>query len=107
MKNAVLEYDLGCEIIYLNGYLVKDNYFITIENDIMWMYNVQIKDSGGIYISNNIGLVLGKLKYQKVNKRAVISQVFDFMQNLSFYDFLRYHYDWTMDYNFQLVEAVS
>lgn len=107
MKKAVLEYNLNCETIHLRGYLVKDDYFIVIENNIMWMYNVQMKDSNKVYVSNSIGLSLGKLGSQEVNKQTLILRVFDFMQNLSFYDFLRYHHDWTMDYNFQFVEAVS
>lgn len=107
MKQAVIELDLGYEIIHLNGYLVADDYLVAIENNVMWMYHVCKKDEGDVYTSAKAGLWLGQLKRKNADEQTLILRVLDFLRNLSFYDFLRYHHDWTMDYNFQFVEAVT
>lgn len=107
MKQAVIELDLGYEIIHLNGYLVADGYLVAIEDDVMWMYHVREKDGSGVYTSTKAGLWLGELKRKEADEQALISRVLDFLRNLSFCDFIRHHHDWTMDYNFQFVEAVS
>lgn len=107
MKPAVFELDLGYEIVYLNGYLVANDYLIVIEEDIMWMYHVREKEGTDVYVTTKAGLWLGELKRKEADEQALISRVLDFMRNLSFYDFIRYHHDWTVDYNFEFVEAVS
>ncbi|CAH8771555.1 hypothetical protein [Paenibacillus dendritiformis] len=107
MKQAVIELDLGYEIIHLNGYLVADDYLVAIENNVMWMYHVCKKDEGDVYTSTKAGLWLGLLKRKEADEQALILRVLDFLRNLTFYDFLRDHHDWTMDYNFQFVEAVT
>ncbi|EPY07103.1 hypothetical protein AZ66_06970 [Paenibacillus sp. E194] len=107
MKKAVIELDLGYEIIYLDGYLVAADYLVTFEEDVMWMYQVYMKDFNGIYVSNEVGLCLGKLKQKEIDEQALIIRVFEFMQNLSFWDFLRNYHDWSMDYHFRFVESVS
>ncbi|MGG4397659.1 hypothetical protein ABEX25_25500 [Paenibacillus thiaminolyticus] len=107
MKQAVIELDLGNKIIHLNGYLVADDYLFVIDNNVMWMYHVSEKDEGDVYTSTKAGLWLGLLKRKEADEQVLILRVLDFLRNLSFYDFLRDHHDWTMDHNFQFVEAVT
>lgn len=59
------------------------------------MYQVYMKDFNGIYGSNEVGLRLGKLKQKEIDEQALIIRVFEFMHNLSFWEFLWNHHDWS------------
>ncbi|OBY77191.1 hypothetical protein BBG47_22935 [Paenibacillus sp. KS1] len=110
MKQAVIELvlDLGYEIVYLNGYLIAEDYLVVIEHGIMWLYHVRQKDDGGFYVSNKAGIWLGKLKGKEAaDEPELIARVINYMRDMSFYDFLIKHHDWTVDYDFHFVEAVS
>ncbi|WP_028546237.1 hypothetical protein [Paenibacillus taiwanensis] len=107
MKRAIIELDLGYQIVHLNGFLVTEDYLVAIDDDVMWMYHVCEKEGTNVYVSTKAGLWLGELKRKEADTQALISRVLDFMKNLSFYDFIRYHHDWSIDYNFEFVEAVS
>jgi hypothetical protein len=109
VEQAVIELvlDLGYEIVYRNGYLIAEDYLVIIEHGIMWLYHVSQKDDRGFYVSNKAGIWLGQLKGKEAaDEPELITRVIDFMRDMSFYDFLINH-DWTMDYDFHFVEAVS
>ena len=107
MRKAIIELDLKNEIIHLDGYLVANDCLIVIEKSVMWMYQVYKRENSGIYGSKKAGLWLGKLKNEEVDEQLIILQVLSFMQNLTVFDFFRNHYDWSIDYDFCFVEAVS
>lgn len=80
---------------------------LSSEHGIMWLYHVSQKDDRGFYVSNKAGIWLGQLKGKEADEPELITRVIDFMRDMSFYDFLIKHHDWTMDYDFHFVEAVS
>ncbi|KJB84605.1 hypothetical protein AZ66_30040 [Paenibacillus sp. E194] len=106
MRKAVIEIGREHDIMHFDGYLVTDDCLIVIEKYVMWMYKVYAKDESGIFVSDQAGLWLGKLRGEEDDEQVLILRVLNFMQNMSFFEFIRNHHDWSIDYDFCFVEAV-
>ncbi|GAV13711.1 hypothetical protein [Paenibacillus sp. NAIST15-1] len=106
MRKAVIEIGREHDIMHIDGYLVAEDCLIVIEKYVMWMYKVYVKDESGIFVSDQAGLWLGKLLREEDDEQVLILRVLNFMQNMSFFGFIRNHRDWSIDYDFCFVEAM-